>query len=149
MTLLGSALGHTIVPRLSFFRLNLAGELPHSWVHSDEICAAYAAVLYLNMPPQCTGGTAFWRHTALSLEALPSRADLADRQMNADWFYGMMNREWRDLTYWEQVGFVSMKWNRLITYPTTLFHSRYPFEGFGAGPADGRLVWSCFYDINE
>lgn len=136
-----------IVPRLSCFRLNLAGELPHSWVHSDDICADYASVLYLNTPEQCSGGTAFWRHEALKIDRLPTREELNASGTHAEWFYKMMTREWKDLTYWKQTDFYDMKWNRFITYPTCLFHSRYPFEGFGTGPADGRLIWICFYDL--
>lgn len=136
-----------IEPKISCFRMNLKGEMPHSWVHSDDICAQYASVLYLNEPDQCSGGTAFWRHEALGLDRLPSKESLIGKGVNAEWFYAMMSREWKDLTYWKQVNFVPMKWNRFITYPTCLFHSRYPFEGFGTGPQDGRLIWICFYDL--
>lgn len=135
-----------IVPKLSCFRLNLAGELPHSWVHSDDICAKYASVLYLNPPEQCAGGTAFWRHEALKIDRLPSKEELTAQGVHADWFYDMMAREWKELTYWQQTGFVPMQWNRFITYPTCYFHSRFPFEAFGDGPQDGRLIWVCFYD---
>jgi hypothetical protein len=144
---ISQALRHPVTVRMAFFRMNVAGELPHSWIHSDDICSQYAGLLYLNTPEQCRGGTAFWRHTALDIDRLPQLEELRAKNLNPDWFYGMVNREWKDLTYWEQVGFVGMKWNRFITYPTSTFHSRYPFEGFGTTPADARLVWSCFYDV--
>ena len=136
-----------IEPKLSCFRMNLAGEMPHSWVHSDDICAKYASVLYLNPPEQCKGGTAFWRHTGLQIDRLPSKEQIYKAGMDADWFLDMMAREWKQLKWWKQTGFVPMQFNRFITYPTCLFHSRFPFEGFGTGPADGRLIWICFYDI--
>lgn len=144
-------LGRAIVPRLSCFRLNLAGEFPHSWVHSDDICAKFASVLYLNLPEQCSGGTAFWKHTSLGIDRLPSKSALRDigAGADADAFYQQMDRDWKELRFWEQVGMVPMKWNRFITYPTCLFHSRFPFEGFGKGPNDGRLIWICFYDLAE
>jgi len=145
--LIAQAIEHPVVPRLSFFRMNVAGELPHSWVHSDEICARFAGIVYLNLPEQCRGGTAFWRHTGLHIDEMPSIEQMRAGGGNPDWFCTMMNREWKDLTFWEQVGFVGMKFNRFITYPTSRFHSRYPFEGFGATPADARLVWTCFYDL--
>lgn len=138
--------GCPIIPRLSCFRLNLDGELPHSWVHSDDICAEYASVLYLNPQSQCKGGTAFWRHKLKRIDRLPSRQELANKHINADVFYREMDQEWKDLSLWEQISLVPMKWNRFITYPTSLFHSRYPFEAFGKGPQDGRLIWICFYD---
>lgn len=146
---IGELIGQKIVPKLSCFRLNLAGELPHSWVHSDDICAKYASVLYLNRPEQCSGGTAFWKHEQLGIDRLPSRADLEARGVDADGFYKGMDRDWKDLGLWKQTGFVAMKRNRFITYPTCLFHSRFPFEGFGKGPEDGRLIWICFYDLAE
>lgn len=141
--------GAPIIPRLSAFRLNLAGELPHSWVHSDDICAQYASVLYLNTPEQCAGGTAFWRHKALGMERLLTPEELTARGMDPESFYRLMNCDWKRLTFWEQIGFMPMQFNRFITYPTSYFHSRYPFEGFGTGPEDGRLIWVCFYDLKE
>jgi hypothetical protein len=145
--LISKAIEYPIVPRLSFFRLNLAGELPHSWVHSDGICARFAGICYLNLPLQCRGGTAFWRHTGLQIDDMPSQESMQAGGGNPEWFCAMMNREWRDLTFWEQRDFISMKFNRFISYPTSRFHSRYPFEGFGTEPNDGRLVWTCFYDL--
>jgi hypothetical protein len=142
-------LGVPIIPRLSCFRLNLEGELPHSWVHSDDICAKYASVLYLNEPEQCKGGTAFWTHKALNIDRLPSKENLTKQGIDADSFYKRMEREWKELIWWKQRIFVPMQFNRFITYPTYLFHSRFPFEGFGKGPQDGRLIWICFYDLAE
>jgi hypothetical protein len=148
--LIAQAMGRKIIPKLSCFRLNLQGELPHSWIHSDEICdAQYASVLYLNTPRQCKGGTAFWRHAGLGIDEMPPWEAHAERGIGGDWFLAMMNREWKDLTFWEQAGFVAMKWNRFITYPVSRFHSRYPFEGFGTGPEDGRLVWASFYSLGD
>lgn len=138
-----------IVPKISCFRMNLEGELPHSWVHSDDICAHYASVLYMNPPQQSKGGTAFWRHKILGIDRLPTKQSLTEQGYDADLFYKQMDGEWKQLGLWEQVNFVPMKFNRFITYPTCLFHSRFPFEGFGSGPQDGRLIWICFYDLKE
>ena len=135
---LAHIVGCKIKPKLSCFRLYLKGELPHSWVHSDDICADFASVLYLNLPEQCKGGTAFWEHTKLGLNRLPKN--------ESPEFYKQMDLDWKDQSLWKQVGFVPMRWNRFITYPTSWFHSRFPFEAFGEGPKDGRLIWICFYD---
>jgi GNAT superfamily N-acetyltransferase len=143
---IGELIGSKIVPRISCFRLNLKGELPHSWVHSDDICAKYASVLYLNTPKQCGGGTAFWKHRKLGIDRLPPPAELNG---DADSFYEIISDDWKELSLWEQIDFVPMKSNRFITYQTCLFHSRFPFEGFGSGPKDGRLIWICFYDKAE
>lgn len=139
-------LGKRIIPRLSCFRLNLAGELPHSWVHSDDICAKYASVLYLNSPEQCSGGTAFWKHEALGFDRLLTDLEVTMRGGEISAYHKWMTAEWKRLDAWKQTNFVPMKFNRFITYPTCFFHSRYPFEAFGKGPEDGRLIWICFYD---
>lgn len=147
--LIAKLVGKPIIPRLCCFRLNLEGELPHSWVHSDDICAKYASVLYLNPPSQCKGGTAFWKHKTLGIDRLPSKAELTEKQVNWEEFYKGIEQEWKKLAAWTQIDFVPMVWNRFITYPTCLFHSRYPFSAFGKGPEDGRLIWICFYDVSE
>jgi hypothetical protein len=142
-------IGYSIVPKLSCFRLNLEKELPHSWVHSDVICAAYASVLYLNTPDQCRGGTAFWHHTKSGVNRLLPEEELRELCIDPDIYYRRMEREWKILELWKQDCLIPMKWNRFITYRTSLFHSRYPFEAFGKGPEDGRLIWVCFYDRVE
>jgi hypothetical protein len=139
-------LGQTITPKLSAFRINYAGEVPHSWVHSDDICAKYASVLYLNPAEQCSGGTAFWAHEKFG-NRLFTDAEL--EAMGMDWtkYHQTMTAEWKELKPWKQEAFVPMQFNRFITYPTCFFHSRFPFEGFGTRAEDGRLIWICFYDI--
>lgn len=138
-----------IIPRLSCFRLNLKGELPHSWVHSDDICAKFASVLYLNTREQCSGGTTFWRHKELRMDRLPSREGLSSFGVDSELFYKRVESEWKRLEAWEPVTHVPMVWNRFITYSTSLFHSRFPHEAFGSGPQDGRLIWICFYDLAD
>jgi hypothetical protein len=146
--LLADKMGHDIECKLSFFRMNVAGELPHTWIHNDDICAKFAAVLYLNTPEQCQGGTAFWRHTILRRHDLPMHDELKAQGIeHPEWFRQMMGNECKSLDYWEQHAFVGMQFNRIAVYPTAAFHSRYPFEGFGTTPADARLVWTAFFDI--
>lgn len=147
--LIAKHIGHKIVPRLSCFRLNLAGELPHSWVHSDDICAKYASVLYLNRAEQAFGGTAFWKHKNLGINRMPSDQELVHHGVDVPEFHRNMTRDWKSLQLWKMERFVGMQFNRFVTYPTSLFHSRYPFEAFGHGPSDGRLIWICFYDLVE
>lgn len=143
---IGELIGCPIIPRLAGFRLNLEGELPHSWVHSDDICAKYATVLYLNPAEQCSGGTAFWKHKQTGMTRLPSDTEIQSSGCVPLNFHRWMTAEWKNLSAWEQYAMVPMQFNRFITYPTCFFHSRFPFEAFGKGPEDGRLVWVCFYD---
>ncbi len=46
---------------------------------------------------------------------------------------------------WQMAGFTEAKFNRLIFYPSTAFHSRYPRHAFGTTPEDGRLVLVAFF----
>lgn len=137
----------SIIPKLSCFRLNLQGEFPHSWVHSDDICAKYASILYLNEPDQCFGGTAFWKHKELKIDRLPSKEELKHNGADPDSFYKQIEHDWKVVDLWKMERFVGMRWNRFITYSTSLFHSRYPFSAFGDSPSNGRLIWICFYDL--
>jgi len=148
-TRISELLGVSIQPRISCFRLNLKGELPHSWVHSDDICAQWASVLYLNLPSQCRGGTAFWRHATLNMDRLFTPVELKACGLNATTFYPFMTEQWKDKAAWRQYDFVPMRFGRFVTYPTCYFHSRWPWEGFGEGPENGRLIWVCFYDREE
>jgi hypothetical protein len=129
--------------KLAFWRLDLRGELPHNFAHSDGICAEYAALLYLNTPEQCFGGTAFYTHKELNVPSLPTREEIGD-------FYDavckQMDEEFKDPAKWEQSGFVGMRFNRLALYPTSMFHGRWPLEAFGTDRHDGRLVWVCFFN---
>lgn len=135
------ALRAKVEPKLAVFRVDLDGELPHCPVHSDEICATHAGILYLNTPEQCRGGTAFWRHKRTGLEEMPEGVGpLCIHELK------QLNLDWHDASQWEQTTFVPMKFNRFITYPTRMFHSRWPLEGFGTSKENGRLIWTLFYD---
>lgn len=144
--LIEQRIGKKIKASISCFRLNLEGELPNTWVHSDGVCSEFASILYLNTPEQCMGGTAFWRHKILGINKLPTRTELDEQGTDSDAFYKQIEKDWQELDLWDQTNVVAMKWNRFITYPSCYFHSRYPFESFGHGPEDGRLIWICFYD---
>lgn len=138
--LVESAMGYRIVPKLMFFRLDLAGELPHNAVHSDDICASHACILYLNPPEQCAGGTAFWTHRTMGWDVTP-------RGVSPETLAQFV-AAWDALDQWEMSGFVGLKFNRFVAYPTPRVHSRWPQAGFGTSKRDGRLVWICFFDVD-
>jgi Family of unknown function (DUF6445) len=146
-TAIAGALGRNIAVSLECFRFHLAGDKPHSYVHSDETVASHAAVYYLNPPHQCQGGTAFWEHKGMGLEEMPSDSELERGQWKPDWFKPMMEAEWKKKKAWKQKSLAAMKFNRFIIYRTALFHSRWPIEAFGDSPENGRLVWVCFFDF--
>lgn len=135
---------------LAFFRLSLHNEDTPVWIHPDSSCDEMAAVVYLTRPLYCYGGTAFWKHRGLGLDYYP---DMADCELNSivpgQWLAEQVNQDGQSSDAWEMTGLVSMKFNRLVTYPTKLFHSRYPKESFGNNQDDGRLILAAFYSIND
>lgn len=148
--LLAIAVQCPVIPRIAVWRLNLKGELPHNFVHADDICAKYAAVFYLNTPEQCAAhytGTAFWKHAGLEIEHMPSDEQIQEHTPSIADFKKWMEHEWQTEKSWEMTGFVRAAFNRLVIYPTSKFHSRYPFEAFGSDKTDGRLILAVFFDM--
>lgn len=132
---LQAEVGFTVEHKLSFFRLNTRHDLPSTYIHADSAEAEYAAVLYLTLPEQCRGGTAFWRHRESG--TVQPQMDANARRLNED---GL------DEGKWELMFMAGMAFNRVIVYPGALFHSRYPQQTWGEGPEDGRLIWCCFFN---
>lgn len=141
------ALGCKIVPAMSFFRLDLKDSKLKTCVHADNICSEFAGLFYLNPPGADQSGTAFWTHKPTGWHAMPDEDQIAKEGRNVADVTEMMKRDWLEPKPWAMNGLVSMRFNRFITYPTKLFHSRFPWRAFGNGPEDGRLIWVCFYDL--
>lgn len=133
--------------QLSFWRIDLDGDLPHSVCHADSICADYAAVLYATPNAIAKGGTAFWKHTGTGWNHLPSDAELELAGIEPASFHPWMTNETKKPAAWEIVGFAGMKFNRLLLYPTKMWHSRHPDNGFGQNQENGRLIWVAFFDL--
>lgn len=138
------ALGRMVEQRMSIVRLNYADELPNNAIHSDNECDTFAAVLYLNPPDQCQGGTAFWRHKETGLTGF-NDSEIRKAGKSPLGILKKLEKDWNDGSKWEQTGMADMAFNRLIVYPCETFHSRFPFKAFGSTPADGRLIWCSFF----
>lgn len=147
---LGAIFGCPVKPKLEYFRLGTKSEPTTTYIHADSICAKYAAVWYLSEAPKdVIAGTAFWRHKESGLTALPTREALAEKlggDDKVDPFVAGLNTDGNDESKWDLVGLVGQKFNRIAIYPTNLFHSRYPKDAWGEGVADGRIVWTTFFD---
>ncbi len=120
-----------------------------------------AGVVYLNPPAQCRGGTAFYRHGASGLVALPAVATpvvaqvMRDHGLStlgqlADWIMtppagGRRGFLTASTTDWELTALVRMRFNRLVLYDGRLFHSGHIGDRwFGATPARRRLTLNLF-----
>lgn len=112
------------------YRLNYGGELPNEAINSDLGWGTHACVVFLCQGP---GGTAFWRH-----EPTGSTAYHPDD-------YELVKPDTDNPAAWEMRAMVSLRFNRGLIYESDLFHSRFPFEAFGSGPKDGRLIAVAFF----
>ena len=123
----------TVDVKYSFLRLSTNEIDADIRIHADtSMDSEYASVLYFNNPPsEDDCGTAFWEHSVYGDECAVGVNGLEDCD---------------NLDMWNLKNVINMKKNRLITYPTKLFHSRYPFKGWGKDKADGRVVWGSFFN---
>lgn len=112
------------------YRLNYAGEMPNQSIHSDLGWGTHAAVVYLSAGDS---GTAFWRH-------LPT----GSTEYHPDEYVAILS-DVDNIEAWEMRMMVSQRPNRGLIYESALFHSRFPFEGFGSTPEDGRLIAVAFF----
>lgn len=146
--LVSEAVGYDVNPAISFYRFFLDKEKPHFDVHADNMYDQMASVLYLNPPCEHKSGTAFWRHKETGLEEMPNNEQVISWGHDPKEWFTKFVTDWHDISKWEQVGFVAMKYNRFITYPTRLLHSRWPLEGFGKDKESARLIHVYFYNAH-
>ncbi|MGH2666017.1 DUF6445 family protein [Flavobacterium sp.] len=121
--------GHELI--LSFIREAYDGFDNDLNIHADGIITttvdddvihkkcAVAKVLYINNTQGVTeNGTSFWKHPLHGLE-LPE--DVTNEE-----FDRMLTEDANNLDLWEQTGYVKSKPNRLLTYNSNTFHSKWP-----------------------
>jgi hypothetical protein len=134
-------LGRNIKATMEYFRLGTKEDSATTYIHADSGCAKNAAVWYLSEPPDgMVAGTAFWRHRETGKDRLTD-ADRLDTELLAK-----LDADGADESKWIMTGLCGQKQNRLVTYPTDIFHSRYPQNAWGNDASDGRIVFTCFYD---
>lgn len=135
------ALGGRAEVQLSFLRYSTAADDTPHWIHADNGEAEYAVVFYLSPPGEGLEGTAFWHHRELDAdEVAPDVSPEEVAQLTAD-AHG--SKPWR------MAGLAQQQFNRLITYPCRLFHSRYPQRSAGHDLPTGRLIWVAFYNTRQ
>tara|TARA_R110000772_G_scaffold77066_4_gene166026 strand:+ start:156 stop:725 length:570 start_codon:yes stop_codon:yes gene_type:complete len=123
---------------LSFFRVS-TNELDTTWrIHSDLNIKGQkpdrAIVLYLS-PRELEDlhGTALWEHEIYGKE-LPK--DISDENYDK-----MINVDSEDLNKWRLSTVIGYEENRLVSYPSSYFHSKYPNKSW----KEGRKVFVMFY----
>jgi hypothetical protein len=128
-----------------------------------------AAIVYLNPPEQCRGGTSFWRYRERDLSRAPPPEVMAalvselggdPSQMPGNIaeffllgllaphlgrFSGMLMTESNEV--WELTRLVEMKYNRFIMYDAKLFHTAHVEPGaFGETKESRRLTQNIFFE---
>ena len=111
-------------------------------IHTDfGMGTTHACVWYGTDPPEepvssyAGYGTAFFDHHVHGIR-FRGEKDEHDR---------LLREDAGDLQKFNFQSLVPMKENRLVVYPSDLFHSRYPFEGWGTSQQDGRVVIVGFF----
>lgn len=135
--------GREIKIHVAAFRQGKKNSPIHNFVHADNSCASMAAVLYLNKPEDCVGGTAFWRHKKTGWIHMPSLVELQKAGFTLDSFA----KDWHDSDAWEMLSICGMQFNRAVFYPCSIFHSRWPWSGFGDNDNNARLILAVFFDL--
>jgi hypothetical protein len=117
-------------PVLSFIRKSPKGQVEPHFIHTDVDMGEWSALLYLNPEHPRADGTAFWKHipTGEIENSVPHLRSQEGRQINDKW------------EIWKSV---PAKFNRLVTFPSTYYHSRTIFDNYGSGN-DARLVQVTF-----
>ena len=152
VNLLSDLMGFKCEVVLSFVRANLASDEPakRPFIHCDQRVdgAEYAAVIYLTnttLDRDNYSATAFWRHKETGIANFPKDPnDLLRIGYDKD-IFDKLNADGFSEKNWQLEGLVRAVSNRMIIYPSLLFHSRYPDLTFGDKPENGRLIWCAFF----
>jgi len=106
-------------PTLSFFRRSPAFQEEPHFIHTDIDMGEWSSVLYLNPDRPDGDGTSFWTHNGSGeIEStIPHQR----------------SEEGRTSDGWTLRETVLSKFNRLVLFPSSYFHSRAIFENWGKG----------------
>ena len=131
--------------------------------HCDSV--DLAGVVYLNLPEQCRGGTAFYRHRDSGLVQLFAQPDTRTLLFMVRNGIGTRDELLHLLTSptdsaggyiteptpdWELLGLVEMRYNRLILYNGRCFHSGYIRDGdFGETKGERHLTLNYFLENQD
>ena len=121
---------HDRTPTLTFFRKSPKGQAEPNYIHSDRSMGDWTALLYLTLDPPDDDGTVFWEHMKSG-----ERRDLSPTLQE----YAENGLRWLVTDDWEPWYRVPAKFNRLLVFPSSYYHSRAIPENYGDGET-ARLV---------
>ena len=132
------------------YRRYLKDDINETFIHSDVLIADFTAILFLNLPNQCQGGTALWQHLKYGFENHPEPSEVKARGLEPgqelwDEFY----EDGFDEKKWKMTRFCPMKFNRLFIFWSSRYHSRFPKIPFGIDTQDARLIKVFFCKVKN
>lgn len=127
----------TVEEMITFYRYYTKDLKSNNYIHADINFAGYIGVHFLH--EELKGGFATWSHKETGLlEAFPHDSPELLEKFRA---------ESNDEDKWRQEILVNSRYNRVVIYEASKFHSHYPKYLWGTGPKDGRLVQVFFFDL--
>jgi hypothetical protein len=117
-------------PTMTFFRKSPKGQVEPHYIHSDIDMGQWSAILYLNPEPPVNDGTAFWTHIASGAIESHIPHERSDEGREPE-------------KYFCQRKLVEARFNRLLLFPSSFFHSRSIHENWGEGD-QARLTQVTF-----
>ncbi len=116
-------------PTLSFLRKSPLGQVEPHFIHTDIDMGEWSSILYLNPNPPDGDGTTFWTHSKTGTIGSMVPHERSEEGMTSK---GWVARE-----------SVQAKFNRMVIWPSWLFHSRSIPENWGEGD-EARLTQVTF-----
>jgi hypothetical protein len=144
-----------IEPIACFFRAYMDDGKPEAtFVHSDQSICKYIAVLFVSQSKaqelEDNNGLQLWRHSWTNKHESPD-----PRRFRQTYNYdpisieGMFDSESRNEKAWRKEHFVKFKENRLVVFPASWFHSKWPRQNTGKRLRSARIVQVMFFNGRE
>lgn len=133
-----------------FYRRYLEKEQSETHIHNDHVIGTFTAILFLNPPEQCYGGTAFWRHKLTGWAHHPTQEmlDAAKVKDEPETWQAIISDGFAEKK-WDMIDYCPMEYNRLLLFWSARFHSRWPQAAFGHDLESARLIKTFFFKPKE
>lgn len=117
---------------LSAARRAPAGQVEPNYIHTDRDMGEWTGILYLTPNPPAGDGTMFWRRKDTGAIQSGAAFDLEDAIA------------WRDRDQWAPWHLAEARYNRLVLFDSTYYHSRAIEDSYGDDAASARLIQVIF-----
>ena len=133
-----------ISPIFSYYRM-ATDELDTDWrIHCDRKIfdkePTNACIYYITTTDEKLNGTGVWIHKKYGRYC----PKITDKE-----FDRLLNEDANNLINWNIDFIISGVEDRLITYPSNMFHSKYPKQAWGKTQKNCRIIFCMFYKKYE